>query len=125
MAVITTKDFDASTINPETVTFAGASPVLNRLCYIDRPYRRRNHEEGDGGKGYHGGKNMLFFFKTKQLNLDENSTEATLTGETKDGQKIAGIDKVRIVQCRKKAKHSFLNSFNSKHKRSWRNRKYR
>jgi len=83
VAVLTTDDFDASTIDPstETVEFAGASPVRWALCDVD----------GDGDD------DILFHFKTQDLNLDENSTEATLTV---DG--IGGTDTVRIVQSKKK-----------------------
>ena len=33
----------------------------------------------------------------QELNLDENSTEATLTGDTTDGKHILGTDTVNIV----------------------------
>jgi len=54
VAVFTTDDFDASTINPDTVKFAGAGPIRWKICYVD--------EDGD--------KDMLFHFKTEELNLD-------------------------------------------------------
>ena len=83
VAVLTTGDFDASTIDPstDTVEFAGASPVRWKLCDVN----------GDGND------DMLFHFKTQDLNLDENSTEATLTCETFGGDKLTGTDTVRIV----------------------------
>ncbi len=81
VAVLTTEGFDASTIDPETVLFAGAEPVRSTLEDVD----------GDGDL------DMLFHFKTQELNLDEDSTEATLTGETNDGTPIQGTDTVNIV----------------------------
>jgi len=91
VAVLTTDDFDASTIDPDTVLFAGAEPVrlLCTLCDVD----------------YDGDEDMLFHFKTQELlksennpdGLDKNSTEATLTV---DGI-AAGTDTVRIVQSKK------------------------
>lgn len=83
VAVLTTEVFNASTIDPstETVEFAEASPVRWMLCDVD----------GDGDD------DMLFHFKTQELNLDGDSIEATLTV---DG--IAGTDTVRIVQSKKK-----------------------
>jgi len=83
VAVLTTWDFDASTIDPstDTVEFAGASPVRWKLCDVN----------GDGND------DMLFHFKTQDLNLDENSTEATLTCETFGGDKLTGTDTVRII----------------------------
>lgn len=40
---------------------------------------------------------MLFRFKPEDLNLNENSTEAYLTGYTRDGELIWGKDTVNIV----------------------------
>ena len=67
-----------------------------------------------------GDKDMLLFFKTQELNLDEDSTEATLTGVTKNGEKIVGTDEVRIVPHKKKKKHSFTGMSIPKHKQSGR-----
>jgi len=89
VAVLTTGDFDASTIdtNPDTVKFAGASPVRWRLCDVD--------DDGDN--------DLLFHFKTHELQgLDVNSTEATLTCETNNGEVISGTDTVRILSPKKK-----------------------
>ena len=81
VAVLTTDDFDAGTIDPGTVLFAGVGPVRSTLEDVD----------GDGDL------DMLFHFKTQELVLDKNSTEATLTV---DGI-AAGTDTVRIVQSKK------------------------
>ena len=48
-----------------------------------------------------GNDDMLFHFKTQELNLDENSTEATLMCETFGGDTITGTDTVRIVPHKK------------------------
>jgi len=81
VAVLTTDDFDASNVDPSTVKFAGAAPVRWTMEDVD----------GDGDM------DMLFHFKTQELDLDENSTEATLSGETIDGTPIEGTDTVNIV----------------------------
>lgn len=81
VAVLTTMDFDASIVDPATVEFAGASPLRWAMCDVD--------EDGDD--------DMIFHFKTQELNLDENSTEAELTGKTNGGDDITGTDDVRIV----------------------------
>jgi len=86
VAVLTTDDFDASTVDPDTVEFAGAEPVRWTMEDVD----------GDGDM------DMLFHFKTQELNLDGDSTEATLTGETVDGVQIEGTDTVNIVPKGKK-----------------------
>ncbi len=89
VAVLTTDDFDAGTIDPDTVLFAGASPVRSTMEDVD----------GDGDD------DMLFHFKTQDLkNLNEDSTEATLKGETRGGTLIEGIDSVNIVPKGKKDK---------------------
>jgi len=86
VAVLTTDNFDASTVDPSTVLFAGASPVRWKLCDVD--------EDGDD--------DILFHFKTQDLNLEEDITEATLTGETNNEDVISATDTVRIVQSKKK-----------------------
>jgi len=83
VAVLTTDDFDASSVDPETVSFAGASPVrwtIEDVC----PYDGRD--------------DLLFHFKTEELDLDENSTEAFLMGYTFGGEFIWGTDTVNIVR---------------------------
>lgn len=81
VAVLTTDDFDAKDVDPNTVSFAGASPV------------RWTMEDVDGDGDF----DMLFHFKTQELVLDEDSTEATLTGVNLDGIPIEGTNTVKIV----------------------------
>ncbi|MFH1883131.1 MAG: hypothetical protein ABIL62_10520 [Planctomycetota bacterium] len=86
VAVLTTEDFNASNVDPNTVEFAGASPVRWTIEDVD--------DDGD--------EDMLCHFKTQDLvDLDEDSTEATLTGDTFGGDAIAGTDTVRIVPRKK------------------------
>lgn len=56
----------ASTVDPDTVIFAGAEPVRWTMEDVDN--------DGDI--------DMLFHFNAQDLDLDENSTEATLLGTT-------------------------------------------
>jgi len=88
VAVLTTVEFDATTVDPATVEFAEASPLRWTLEDVD----------------YDGDEDMLFHFKTQELNLDENSTEAALTGQINDGDEISGTDDVRIVPQKSKKK---------------------
>jgi len=81
VAVISTDDFDANDVDPDTVSFVGASPVRWTMEDVD----------GDGDM------DLLFHFKTQELELDENSIEATLTGETYGGNSIEGTDTVNII----------------------------
>jgi hypothetical protein len=82
VAVPTTDDFDATTVDPATVSFASASPLrwtVEDVCPFD------------------GRDDLLFHFKTQELDLNEESTEAFLTGYTSDGEFIWGKDTVNIV----------------------------
>lgn len=81
VAVLTTDDFDASTVDPITVEFAGASPVRWTMEDVD--------DDGD--------LDMLFHFKTQDSDLNEDSINATLTGETYDRNSVQGTDRVNIV----------------------------
>jgi hypothetical protein len=104
VAVLTTQNFDASVVMPYSVTFAGASPVWWRLADVDR--------DGD--------MDMLFHFRTQELvELNEDSTEATLTGETSDGMAFKGTDSVDIVSegAKKKCHKHFHNHCQKSHGR--------
>ncbi len=81
VAVLTTAEFDASTVDPATVVFAGAAPLRWAMEDVD----------------YDGDLDLIFHFKTQELNLGLTDTEATLVGETFGGQTIQGTDSVNIV----------------------------
>jgi hypothetical protein len=105
VAALTTDDFDAATIDPATAEFAGAAPKHWSLEDVD----------GDGDD------DVIFHFRTQELNLDENSTEATLTAQlassplmsqmtsrsaaqTSGGTVVSGTDAVKIVAAKKSKK---------------------
>jgi hypothetical protein len=88
VAVLTTDDFDAAMVDPATVEFAGAAPVRWKLADVD--------DDGDD--------DMMFHFRTQDLNLDQDSTEATLTAQINDGTIVSGTDEVRIVSPKKSEK---------------------
>ena len=84
VAILTTDEFDASTVRPASVLLAGAATRRWAMEDVDR--------DGD--------LDLLLNFKIQELELDESSTEATLTGETfpRFGRvPIEGTDSVRIV----------------------------
>ncbi|MFC1603690.1 hypothetical protein ACFL5F_01560 [Planctomycetota bacterium] len=88
VAVFSTYNFDAGTINPASVLFAGASPVKWKLEDVD--------DDGDD--------DMMFHFRTQELDLDPSSTEATLEAELLTGVMVSWTDEVRIVPSKKSKK---------------------
>ncbi len=81
VAVLTTDDFDAGTIDPDTVYFVGALSLRYAMCDVD--------DDGDV--------DMLFHFKTQELGFTEENTELYLWGRTLDGRFFLGKDTVNIV----------------------------
>jgi len=86
--VLTTGGFRVGSVDYESVRLAGASPVRWKAEDID--------EDGD--------MDVVVHFKTQDLDLNENSTEATLTGYTVSREAIRGVDAVRIVPPSEKKK---------------------
>ncbi len=90
VAILTTDDFDATTVDHSTVMFEGASEThVNR-----RNGEPRRHEEDVDGDG---DTDLVVHFRLGETNLTCDSTEGTLTGETFDGRVIEGTDSVRMV----------------------------
>jgi hypothetical protein len=88
VAVISSPTFDASTIDPSTVRFAGAPALL-----IGGHPRDVNHD---------GRPDRVFRFKTAALQLTTEDTQACLSGETVTGVKFRGCDSVRVIQRRRR-----------------------
>ncbi len=90
VAILTTDDFDATTVDHTTVTFEGASET-----HVDKktgaPKRHEEDVDGDGDT------DLVLHFRLGDTDLDCESTEGTLTGETFDGQAIEGTDAVRMI----------------------------
>jgi len=85
VAVLTTDLFDAATVDPDTVQLEGVDAVKWTMDDVD----------GDGDL------DLLLHFSTQELAvvLDAFSTEATLSGETYDGETFSGTESVRIVKA--------------------------
>jgi len=90
VAILTTDEFDATTVDPDTVLFgpSEAAPVHCVFVGVDN--------DGDT--------DMLLHFRTQETGIGEGDTEATLTGKTIDGTDIIGTDSVRIVPPEGKGK---------------------
>jgi hypothetical protein len=78
VAILGSATFDPTTVDPATVTLAGAPAAT-------RP------NDGDGYL------DLLLYFRTQDLQLTRAATEAVLYGTTTTGQRIRGADAVRMV----------------------------
>ncbi len=82
VAILTTGGFDATSVDPSTVVFAGAKQHGWSLVDVD----------GDGDD------DLLLAFDPRHLELDVDDREAILTGETFDGRFIEGTDRVLLKE---------------------------
>jgi len=88
VAILTSEDFDATTVDPDKVTLAGA-PVAHR------GKKSMSHEEDvDGDDDL----DLVVQVETQDLDASQlEDGEAILTGQTYDGEGIEGKDEIRIV----------------------------
>lgn len=84
VALLSTPTFDATGVDVTTVRFAGAAART--------PSNSQEDVNGDGLM------DQVFHFRTNDLSLLDNATEATLIGKTLDGRKVIGRDSVRLVK---------------------------
>jgi hypothetical protein len=87
-AIISTAAFDARTVDPTTVTLAGAQV---RLRGRGTPMASFEDVNGDGLL------DLVVHVSTEALQFSESDTEAILEGQTIGGTRIRGADSVRIV----------------------------
>ena len=87
VAILSTEDFDATTVDPDTVHFGRsgteADPVHFALADVDRD----------------GNTDMLLHFRTRQTGIQCGDTSALLEGKTIEGQLIEGSDSIKTVGC--------------------------
>jgi transposase len=89
VAILSSDTFDATTVNPDTLTLGGAKVKL-----VGKSGRSLCHDEDSDGDG------LLDFvcqFETAQFMIVEGVSVATLEGETINGVSIFGEDTVQIV----------------------------
>jgi len=93
VAVLTTDDFDATTINPETVRFGSLSSILSNvgavLAHSD------GHIEDVNDDGY---PDFMGHFATQDAGFTSDDEYGWFVGETTDGESIAGRDMVQILK---------------------------
>ena len=88
VAILSSTNLNAVDVDASTVRFAGASP------------EKFAHEDVNAD----GISDLIFHFRTQDLQLTGSSTEATLTGELTGGLPIRGTDSLRIVPKGPKSK---------------------
>ena len=88
MVILTTPDFDATTVDPETVEF-GPDGVLES-------HEKGHVEDVDDD----GDLDLVLHFRTQETGIECDDTEASLIGETFDGQLIMGLDNIQTLGCR-------------------------
>lgn len=88
VAILSTTTFDATTVDPTSVSLAGASVKLKG----NGTYQTSSQDlNGDGLL------DLIVHVVTSALQLSDGDVAATLTGQTNAGQAIQGKDLVRIV----------------------------
>lgn len=91
VAVLTTDDFDATSVDHTTVTFEGANEthVNNRS---GEPKRHEKDVDGDGDI------DLVFHFRLGETGLSCDSVEGILSGVTFDGVALEGTDDVLMSE---------------------------
>jgi hypothetical protein len=85
VAILTTSDFDATTVDASTVEFGpDGAMMIHKNAHLE-------DVDGDGDI------DMVLHFRTQDTGIADGDTEASLSGETFDGQDILGTDSVRTV----------------------------
>lgn len=92
VAVFSTEDFDASTIDPETVRFGSLATILSGGgATIAHMGGHLEDVDGDGNPDFVG------HFPTQDTGFTTDDEYGWLVGETYGGESIAGLDEVRIL----------------------------
>lgn len=91
VAILSTEDFDATTVDPGSVCFGDAEEPAERDCTEAHGTGHVQDVDGDGDL------DLVLHYETSQTGIDPGDTEACLTGETLDGVPILSCDSVRTV----------------------------
>lgn len=87
MAILSSATFDAHTVNPQTVTLAGAPALIRRHEFLTRIWDINRD----------GRKDLVLPFRIQDMQLTAESTQAEMEGTTYSGTPIHGVDSVKVV----------------------------
>jgi hypothetical protein len=102
VAILGTKAFDVSRVDPSTILIAGLSPLSHRLLDVSRPVEPREAECECTGAGPDGYTDLVLHFDQEQFAAalgpvsDGDVRTLELTGKTKTGVPLSGSDCVTI-----------------------------
>ena len=88
VAILSSADFDALTVDPASVTLANARAVTNNR---GTPVTVLRDVDRDGRL------DLVVHFRIEELQLSPSDTEAVLRGATFSGQRIRGADSIRVL----------------------------
>lgn len=88
IAILTTKEFDATRVDPATV-HAGAKGTEAAVF-------RSAMEDIDGDRDT----DMMLLFRVQQMRLECDGKSVSLKGKTRTGQEIEGTEAVTMVGCK-------------------------
>ncbi len=95
VAILTTDDFDAITVDHTTVRFGRDGTEAAETHTNKKSGEAKRHEEDVDGDG---DIDLVFHFRFGDTGIQCGDEEAVLTGETFDGQAIEGRDDIRTVE---------------------------
>jgi hypothetical protein len=91
VAILTTNDFDATTVDPLSVKF-GPNEAVEAL--------NAGHTEDVNGDGR---LDLVLYFNVQDTGITCGDTVVVLTGTTLDGQPFSGFDSIQTVGCKSKS----------------------
>jgi hypothetical protein len=99
VAIFSTPEFDATTIDPRTVTLAGARVAVKGKGKRNRLMASFEDKNDDGLM------DLVIHVYTRALQISKSDKIAVLEGATYDNTPIIGSDSIRIVPKKKKRKN--------------------